>query len=672
MEEKEMTNASSENTINLGVYEERRFNFIKDRFSHNSMLDQNLGETLEGSLASAKTFLNSKINIDMPSSDLFDAVERENNKSLKNMMFGNATEDRQSRIVKFSNYMNTYIKNSVFSAVERVNNSSFSFYTNPYVEQLLYETTVLGKRGIDTAIEDSFSCEIGVSANFVGVKDLEGMAKYIKKKDTVSTIRTAVIDAMVYGGAIVTPMFRRVKDDKLIKDKKKGDILTLGDLPDKELYDVIRSGKLNDYELECFVAMDRYCTMPVFWEDVGHDMSAMYMLSSKKIPLRTIFNDDFSKALSPHWYASFCPLTTSRKIKSDGFGMSKFTTAKEAVYNYEHQIKFLNYALSQLSIIVFNTKSGLIEDGGGDLGFGSKFGGDQIEDIRAELAEMSNNMANDRGLFLNDIEVQVLNRTFTGVDSLIKAMAAHASLAFNIRQETLFGTSTSTFGSEGREIRDLPLREKTREQYRVPIEKIIRWCVFGYLLENNFEIEDMDDNPADKRDDKMYTKKKLNADEVIEIINSVEIVYSDNTTSLKESLEKFGVVELSRMVDSRFLPIGVANQIVASIPAIKKFYIMNDRTLDRVNKLESMENADINARVLELDATAAINKAIVEKPNPLAPKKPTIDGDKDASTEPLGDLGIEGHNGIMMPALVSKLSTNKEATQSFVKRKSHE
>ena len=341
---------------------------------------------------------------------------------------------------------------------------------NPYESQMLFELTSLGYRGVMVKINESFSTTFSITGVDLDFVDLQGIYLYLIEKNFLNSVKTACIDASVYGGGIISPIFKVGKEPFMLADLQ---------------------GKLSDWfgtknmKLDSLMTFDRFCVVPEVYND-GMYMSKI--LSNAPIQLRTIFGDGSGEPLDEDWYAKFSIDAESRTklIRPDGFGVSVFARAAKVVYNYEQQLQFLNYALSQLSIIVFSSKSQSYENGGSaDNTWNSSLGGYQFDDIRTQLAQMQQTMSNERGLYVNDLEVTALNRTFTGIADIINAMNNQAALAFGTKQELLFGDARSTLGNkEDKSV--TPMQKELRESYRSSILRAIKWCVLGYFAERDW------------------------------------------------------------------------------------------------------------------------------------------------------------------------------------------
>ena len=565
-------------------------------------------------------------------------------------------------------------QNSMYSysndIASTINHSYRGVVINPYECQVLFETTSLGYRGVMIPIEEAFSTTLSIATPYLEYADIKALQSYFIEKDVLSSIRKAVIDAYVYGGGIITPVF-----------EYKGAKQYIESLRPMEYY----FGK--EIKYDSLLTFDRYCVMP---SAINDGLASMRLMSDMPMVLQTIFND--REILQPEYCAAFSMDTTTRSkfIRPDNFGVSIFARASKAIYNYEQQLQFLNYALGQLSIIVFNSKTNDYMSGAGaDTAWNSMFGGGQVDDIRSQLAVMQQTMNNERGLFLNDVEVTALNRTFTGIDSIINAMNQQAALAFGVKQEQLFGDKKS--GVQINNNSDLvPIPFRLREKFRSQINKVMKWVVFGFFAERGFE-RSIDNN---------NNKVKFTKDEFFNMIHTIEVVYNDSIKSEENILKEAGINEILKLVEGRVIPISAAAAYISSIPLLSKVY--NRESDDYKEWLQSIQNLQQKgtiASIQELDATIAINEAIANKKNPLAPRlqdqikeleSHQKDSENDNNSEknlknekkmynytdptniPLEDLGELDDNGIVRPVPVDKTQQQTEVTQRFRKRKSHE
>lgn len=549
------------------------------------------------------------------------------------------------------------IRNSTYeynnNIINGINNAYNSAILNPYEAQILFETTSLGYQGIMIPIDDAFSTKIGVSSKYLSFYDQERIMNYLIKKNVLQTIRTAIIDSQVYGGGIVTPVLKIKEEPRLLSDLNGDLIKYFG-----EQY----------LSLDSLICFDRYCVVPVLRND---GVYSMRLLSSMPMSLSTIFEDG---DLNYGWYAGFSTDTESRSklLRPDGFGVSIFARASKAVYNYEQQIQFLNYALGQLSIIVFNSKSQNYMDGGSaDHTWDSPLGGKQLNDIRSQLSAMQQSMNVERGLYLNDIEVTALNRTFTGIDSIINAMNTQASLAFGIKQDVLFGEVKSSMGYKD-ETKTTPMIIRLREKFRNPITQILKWCVLCYYAENNWERTDNNGNT-----------QKWNKECFERMIDSVEVLYADTIKTNEDILKEYGVSHIAKLVESRLIKISSAISYLSEIPILNKSYNTENKEFKKwIKEVDDLQNVGIEADKTEQKAITAINQAILDKKNPLSSdknlnkldssEKNMYNDDNDASKKPLEDFGELDEFGIMNPRSVEKRRTAKEVTQRIRKERSHE
>lgn len=548
------------------------------------------------------------------------------------------------------------IKNSAYSYNNQIANGVNASYNSaiidPYEAQVLFETTSLGYQGVMIPINDAFSTTFGIISKYLSFYDEEAIAKYLVEKNIMTLIRTAIIDAQVYGGGILTPVFKIYDNPQLLKDLHG---------------DINKYFGMDNFSLDTLMCFDRYCTIPNLNND---GLYTMKLWSSLPMNLTTIFEEG---DLEDGWYARFSPDTTSRSkfIRPDGFGISIFARANKAVYNYEQQIQFLNYALGQLSIIVFNSKSQDYMNGGSaDHTWDSPIGGQQLNDIRSQLSAMQQSMNIERGLYLNDIEVTALNRTFTGVDSIINAMNSQASMAFGIRRDILFGEVKSSLGYK-EDSKTTPLMIQMREKFRMPILQTLKWCVFGYFAENGWEkINDKGEKVAWDKDD------------FIQMMKSLDVTYADNIKTNEDILKEYGALDISKLVEARLMRTSSAIHYLSDIPILNKAYNTESKEfVEWVKKIDELQDTGLKADNVEQKAITAINEAILKKGDPLSPpqnlnklenNENLLYNDNNASQKPLEDFGDIDENGIVQPRSVEKRKTAKEPTQRLRKQRSHE
>lgn len=518
-------------------------------------------------------------------------------------------------------------------------NDSYNTYINPYEAQLLFETTSLGYSGVVLPILEAFSTTLSIHNPFLAVEDIDGITKYLIEKDIINVIKMGIIDAYVYGGGVITPIFQ----DKNGNKKFFKDLISID-----EIYN-------NKWKLWDTMVFDRYCTMP-YLENDGFYFNILRTYNPK-IPLLTIFGNGNDDLLSYEWSARFSLLTTSlcRTIRPDGFGSSIFARAGQAVYNYTTQLKFLQYALSQLSIIVFNTNSDDYERGGADYSWNQSLGGNNIQQIQQQLSQMQQGMNVEKGIFLNGITATTLNRTFTGIDSIINAVKGQASNAFNVRQELLFGDQKSSLGNTAG-IKDTPKQYFLREQFRHSILKIVQWCVLGYFAD---------------RDYCMYNGDRLNLAILKKVLLNTSLIYNDSVKSNEDILKEYGADVIYKLVESRLMSIDSAIKYIASIPILSKVY--NSETDDFksfVNKITSLQNKGLEAEISELEFIEAVNKDALNNNTAIMPD--SIDN-LNKTNNNLGYILKRDANGRPVPmSIMDNNITKQEPTQKFRKRKSHE
>lgn len=551
----------------------------------------------------------------------------------------------------YNNKLNSFYEQSTAIA-NGINGLVGGRWINPYESQMLFEFTSLGHRGVMIPIEEAFSTTLNVLSNLLDGYDIKSIYNYMLKHNVVKTIRTASIDASVYGGGIVSPIMNLNKEPIMLSDLK-GDLL-----------DYFGVKKL---KLEAFMTFDRFCVVPEMTND---GMYLSRLMSDAPIPLRTIFGTDNGagngEMLNNQWYAKFSANADSRTklVRPDGFGMGVFAYASKAIYNYEQQIQFLNYALNQLSIVVFSAKSQSYEEGGsGDTSWNSAFGGLQMQDIGAQLSSMQNAMGNTRGIFLNDIEVKTLNRTFAGIDSIIGAMDNQAAQAFGLSKEQLFGTQKS--GGFGNEVRKTtPLQMRLREQHRGAIVKILQWVVFFYFAENNFM--------RSFKGGKFF--EKWNIDEFEKMLSSLDVVYSDSIQTQQDILKESGIDLIFKMVEGRLLPIEVAINHIANIPILSKSFNDEEDLQRFIEKAKRLQEVGIEASIQEQTAITAVNKAIEDLKDKNT-KREEVEVGEDGTI--LKDLDITSFgnvqdNGFIYPAGTKTRDTAIEPTQAELKKRTHE
>lgn len=516
---------------------------------------------------------------------------------------------------------------------------------NPYESQMLFELTSLGYRGVMVKINESFSTTFSITGVDLDFVDLQGIYLYLIEKNFLNSIKTACIDASVYGGGIISPIFKVGKEPFMLADLQ---------------------GKLSDWfgaknmKLDSLMTFDRFCVVPEVYND-GMYMSKI--LSNAPIQLRTIFGDGSGEPLDEDWYAKFSIDAESRTklIRPDGFGVSVFARAAKAVYNYEQQLQFLNYALSQLSIIVFSSKSQSYENGGSaDNTWNSSLGGYQFDDIRTQLAQMQQTMSNERGLYVNDLEVTALNRTFTGIADIINAMNNQAALAFGTKQELLFGDARSTLGNkEDKSV--TPMQKELRESYRSSILRAIKWCVLGYFAERDWT----------KSDGK--TRVKFTREQFEGMINSIDVVYNDSIKSGEDIIKESGIDNLLRLVEGRVIPIEAAIRYASSIPNLAKTFPSDDKLQEFVDSVQKLQNIGIESALTEQEALINVNKDIRDLKDKMLQEEVKVGEDGVAKKSVgLDSFGEVNANGVVFPASSTRTKTMIEPTQAKRKQFSHD
>lgn len=517
-------------------------------------------------------------------------------------------------------------------------NNTYQGLIDPYEAQLLFETTSLGYQGIVIPIKEGFSTTLSVASPLLDAQDLKNIKDKLVDKAIMEAIKTGIIDSYVFGGGVLTPVLK-------IDDETQ----YLGDLQELKKYFGVK--KLSLDRIICF---DRYCTLPAINND---GLFTLKLRSTMPIEIKTIFDN---KILHPDWHAVFKPFTTSlsKLYRPDNFGISIFARAGKAVYNYEQQIQFLNYALSQLSIIVFNSKTRPFEEGGNaDNAWDSPFGDNNINAISQTLASMQDQMNNQRGIYLNDIEVSTINRTFTGIGDIIRAMKEQASIAFDIKQDLLFGDVKSGLGNQTNEMAT-PMQLKYREQYRAPILKVLKWCVFGYFAEKDFT---------------RITKegiKKWDKDEFFEMLDNIELIYNDSVKTKEMVLKEAGVNEILRLVQGKLISVEDGIEYISHIPDIAKSIDNgSSRRDDWIKQVNELSMLNLDASIAEMKAQIAINTAIANKKDPL---KGQGEFNNDPRLKPLEDFGELDKNGIIRPLQTDRKDVPSEATQRELASLKHE
>lgn len=616
---------------------------------------------LDADEAEYQTRQNVKKILDLPKNEIQNADSRYIYDELNLPMM---TQDSKDRMIAIKNAQdaismaqNISRTNSMYSynnqIATSINGGYSSSIVNPYESQILFETTSLGYQGVMIPIKDALSTPLSVTNKFLSYYDVEGINRYLVEKGIVDLIKMAIIDANVYGGGILTPVF-----------KLKNEPIVLSDLQGR----LDKFFGIDNLSLETIMCFDRYCTIPQIDND---GLYSMKLWTSLPISLVTIFEDG---VLSGDWYAKFSLETTSRSkfIRPDGFGVSVFARANKAVYNYEQQIQFLNYALGQLSIVVFNSKSQDYMNGGSaDHTWDSQLGGRQMQDIRSQLSAMQQSMNIERGLYLNDIEVTALNRTFAGVDSIINAMNSQASMAFGVRRDVLFGEVKSSLGYK-EDSKTTPTIIQVREAFRTPITQVLKWCVLGYFAEKGWK--KITDNGETKQWDKNI---------FMQMIDSIDVIYSDSIKTNENILKESGAIDVMKLVEGRLMKISNAINYLSNIPILNKAYeTESEEYKEWVRNIDNLQQVGIEADSVEQKAITAINKAILKKENPLAPPAENLNNVEksenlgynanDATQRPLGDFGELDDLGIIQPRSVDKRATLKEPTQKMRKRRSKE
>lgn len=516
---------------------------------------------------------------------------------------------------------------------------------NPYESQMLFELTSLGYRGVMVKINESFSTSFSITGEDLDYKDLQGIYLYLIEKNFLKSIKTACIDASVYGGGIISPIFKVGKEPFMLADLQ---------------------GNLSDWfgtsnmKLDSLMTFDRFCVVPEVYND-GMYMSKI--MSDAPIQLRTIFGDGSGEPLDEDWYAKFSIDAESRTklIRPDGFGISVFARAAKAVYNYEQQLQFLNYALSQLSIIVFSSKSQSFENGGSaDNTWNSSLGGYQFDDIRTQLSQMQQTMSNERGLYVNDLEVTALNRTFTGIADIINAMNNQAALAFGTKQELLFGDARSTLGNkEDKSI--TPMQKELRESYRSSILRAIKWCVLGYFAERNW-------TKSDGKGRIKFTREQFD-----DMLNSIDVVYNDSIKSGEDIIKESGVDNVLRLVEGRVIPIESAIRYANTIPNLAKTFPSEDKLQEFIDKAQKLQDIGTHSAIVEQEALTKVNEEIRDLKDKMKQEEVQVGQDgvakKDVDLTSFGDVT---DNGVIFPANTTRVKTMIEPTQQKRKQFSHD
>lgn len=559
--------------------------------------------------------------------------ERAYNNALNNVVAGN----------KMAYFNNVVSQNQ--SLAYSFNSMIGGVVMNPYESQMLFELTSLGYRGVMVKINESFSTTFSITGVDLDFIDLQGIYLYLVEKNFLKSIKTACIDASVYGGGIISPIFKVGKEPFMLADLQ---------------------GKLSDWfgtknmKLDSLMTFDRFCVVPEVYND-GMYMSKI--LSDAPIQLRTIFGDGNGEPLDEDWYSKFSIDAESRTklIRPDGFGVSVFARAAKAVYNYEQQLQFLNYALSQLSIIVFSSKSQSYENGGSaDNTWNSSLGGYQFDDIRTQLSQMQQTMSNERGLYVNDLEVTALNRTFTGIADIINAMNNQAALAFGTKQELLFGDARSTLGNkEDKSV--TPMQKEYREAYRSSILRAIKWCVLGYFAEKDWTRSNG------------KTRDKFTREQFEDMLNSIDIVYNDSIKSGEDIIKESGIDNLLRLVEGRVIPIESAIRYASSIPNLAKTFPSDDKLQEFVDSVQKLQNIGIESALTEQEALINVNKDIRDLKDKMLQEEVKVGEDGVAKKSVgLDSFGEVNANGVVFPASSTRTKTMIEPTQAKRKQFSHD
>lgn len=561
--------------------------------------------------------------------------------------FENAFSMARSSIIKNSSYE---MRNSLYEqnmALAQSVNARGGSIMNPYEAQGLFELTSLGYQGVMIPINESFSTTLHIVSNMLDSYDINGLYLYMIRHNALKSIKTAIIDSSVYGGGIITPIYKIGKEPYMLKDLRNLDI-----------YDFFGEKNMS---LEALMTFDRYCVVPEMYND---GMYLARIMSDAPIELRTIFGDD-AEVLSSKWYAKFSADAESRVklLRPDGFGISIFARAGKAVYNYEQQIKFLNYALSQLSIVVFNSKTSSFEDGGSaDTAWNSVVAGSQMQDVKQQLSAMQRGMTNETGLFLNDIEVTTLNRTFTGIDSIINAMNNQAANAFGLDLDLLFGIKKSNVSTGAQ--RTTPLQIRQRENFRSPITQVAKWLILGYFAERNWQ--------QSLNGGKEF--KKWNLNDFKNMLEGVDIVYNDSLKSADDSLKEYGIDHIYKLLEAKILPIRTAINYVSSIPLLSKAFDNEDDLQNFINKVENLQNIGIESAKTEQEAIKEVNQSIIDlKDKNLERDEVKLDADGNPVRKvDISSFGDKKDNGVIMPISSTRTQTMIDPTQADRKKSSHE
>lgn len=592
------------------------------------------------------------------------------------------------KIAKHNQFMNSlYTQNE--GIMDNINNSYMGHILDPYEAQILFETTALGYQGVIVPVQEGFSTTLGIVSKNLSFADIEGIKRYLVEKGIMWLVRMAIIDSQVYGGSVLSPVFNY-----------KGKPIFLRDLRG----DITRYFGLDGIELDTLMCFDRYCFVPYVRNDglYGANMYMTRFKSSLPIPLGTIFDDGI---IDERWIARFSTETTSncKLLRPDNFGVSVFARAAKAVYNYEQQIQFLNYALGQLSIVVFNSKSqDYLTGGSGDHTWNSGLGGNQLNEVKAQLSAMQQSMNIERGIYLNDVEVSALNRSFQGVADIIGALKEQAGLAFGLRQDLLFGIIKSSLGYK-EDTRVTPYTLKQREIQRSPITKALKWCVFGYFAEKKW-IKQYDNGKTRKWDVESFQ----------EMLDSIDVFYNDTIKTNEDILKESGAMDIMKLVEARLIKMSSAINFLSDIPILNKAYENDSKDyVDWANSVDGLQRIGIIADAVEQQAITKINQAILAKQDALAPTTAVQEQEKmqlqqaqeakqessqndetsknrsnltenkqnnetigynvmDAGQKVLADFGEVDEWGVVNPRSVDKRRTRKEVTQKLRKLKSHE
>ena len=320
----------------------------------------------------------------------------------------------------------TEVYDSFFNPLTNVNTShdpttagaTFpNLWLSPYEANSLYSQKGLTETIINKKSKSILLNGLKIKNPRLSAKDIDTISMNMVRLNFPKILADANRDALVYGGALVFPMFR--------KDNPATTSLSLEAL--------VRTGLLGKGTIERFIALDRWNTVHI----PATNPTARDWLEPEKY---------FIPFLGSDVHGSRCARVVTGeqagyfgRIMTMGWGLSDFVGYMKELTDYKNAIQTVPLMIQQMSILARTVNvDGIIATEGANV----------MDALNMENTIRTTEWSPQNPITLDVLgQIQVINRQFQHVPELIRLLRQDAAAAANIPEPMLWSSEKGNFSS---------------------------------------------------------------------------------------------------------------------------------------------------------------------------------------------------------------------------------